>query len=74
LTFINNLVAVIKFEKLSLFADDSKAAALACNREDCLLLRANLDAIEKWSDDNQLPLSLRMRALWIKKSRLVVSD
>ena len=41
-----------------LYADDGKTASMASDLQDCLSTQADLDAIERWSVVNCLPLSL----------------
>ena len=56
--YINDLVQVVKHCKLVLFAVDLKAVAEAASSESAALVQCNLDAIEGWSIENKLPISL----------------
>ena len=56
LVYINDLVSSIRHSKVSSFADDTKISRSIKLEEDILLLQKDLDAVVKWSIDNNMDL------------------
>ena len=56
--FINDLCGAIKHCDKWLFVDDLKLAGDASTPEKCALIQYDLDAINEWSERNQMPISI----------------
>ena len=58
LIFINDLVIVINFANILLFADDCKLSIPINSLEDCYKLQSDLDKISLWCIENEMILSI----------------
>jgi hypothetical protein len=56
--FVDDLIPVVQYMDLYLFADDAKGLAKVDDVKEAELVQGDLDAIAAWSAANKLPLSL----------------
>lgn len=58
LIFINDIVSVISYSRILLFADDVKIFLPIRELEDSLLLQSDLDSLVAWAKDNELKFNV----------------